>query len=162
MINKKIEESLGVAPADPIDTNAATPETLLPMELDQITNLDKIDAALPSVMGLTSSDREMDDLAETALDGYRTLMDLAMNVEMRFAGEILGAANGMLGHAITAKTKKIDKKLKMIDLQLKKLRLDRETGQDAPVATAEALVLDRNELLRRTIEQARNSANPDK
>jgi hypothetical protein len=47
-------------------------------------------------------------------------MDLGMNVDSRWASDIFGVASTMLGHAITAKTAKLNKKLKMVDLQLKK------------------------------------------
>ena len=43
-----------------------------------------------------------------------------MNVDSRWASDIFGVASTMLGHAITAKTAKLNKKLKMVDLQLKK------------------------------------------
>jgi hypothetical protein len=55
----------------------------------------------------------------------------------------------MLGHAITAKTAPMNKKLKIIYLQMRKLKLDRDGGQDhTGMTTAEGTVLDRNELLR--------------
>ena len=81
--------------------------------LDQA--IDKIDAALPAVRGLESTDQEMDELAGLATSSYRDLMDLGMQVDSRFASEIFSVASNMLGHAITAKTAKMDKKLKMID-----------------------------------------------
>ena len=91
-------------------------------EIQEITqeaydNLDKIEGALPQVKGLAAADTEMDDLAQLAQDSYKELMDLGMQVDSRFASEIFGVAGTMLGHAITAKTAKINKKLKMIDLQ---------------------------------------------
>jgi hypothetical protein len=58
----------------------------------------------------------------------------------------------MLGHAITAKTAKINKKLKMIDLQLKKAQLDSKLStkeqevQNIPLGEGQSL--DRNELLK--------------
>jgi hypothetical protein len=58
----------------------------------------------------------MDDLAELATNSYKDLMDLGMQVEARFSSEIFNSAGTMLGHAITAKTAKINKKLKMLDL----------------------------------------------
>ena len=62
----------------------------------------------------------------------------------------------MLGHALTAKTAKMNKKLKMIQLQLQKAKLDldkeKAAGQDdEPAATAEGQVLSRNDLLERLI-----------
>jgi hypothetical protein len=58
----------------------------------------------------------------------------------------------MLGHAITAKTAKLNKKLKMIDLQLKKAQLDQkqQSKEEQIEATpvGEGRELDRNELLK--------------
>jgi hypothetical protein len=56
----------------------------------------------------------------------------------------------MLGHAITAKNAKLTKKLKMIELQLRKAKLDQDSGNaDSSMPTAQGTILDRNELLRR-------------
>ena len=122
--------------------------------------INKIDAALPAVKGLESTDQEMDELADLAKDSYKDLMDLGMQIDSRFASEIFGVASNMLGHAITAKTAKLDKKLRMIDLQMKKMRLDQqqqvldskaaESGL-APTQTAEGMVLSRNDLLNRIL-----------
>jgi hypothetical protein len=68
----------------------------------------------------------MDELASLATSSYKELMDLGMQVDSRFASEIFNSASSMLGHAITAKTAKINKKLKMLDLQLKKAGLDQK------------------------------------
>jgi hypothetical protein len=71
----------------------------------------------------------------------------------------------MLGHAITAKTAKLDKKLKMIDLQMKKMRLDQQQqaldAKDpegmAAAQTAHGVVLSRNDLLERIIGKSQNT-----
>ena len=117
------------------------------------TAIDKIDAALPGVRGLEATDTEMDDLASLAKNSYDELMTLGMNVEPRFASEIFNVASAMLGHAITAKTAKLDKKLKMIDLQLKKARLDQQQPDSPalPMQQGTGMVLSRNELLERII-----------
>jgi hypothetical protein len=60
----------------------------------------------------------------------------------------------MLNHAITAKTAKLNKKLKMIDLQLKKATLDQRQAKadekidNIPLGEGLGQNLDRNELLR--------------
>lgn len=125
--------------------------------------IDKVDAALPGVRGLESSDEEMDGLAELAKDSYKDLMDLGMQVDSRFASEIFSVASNMLGHAITAKTAKLDKKLKMIDLQMKKIRLDQQqqvidakaadAGVGEGMQTAQGMVLSRNDLLERLLSK---------
>jgi hypothetical protein len=115
--------------------------------------IDKIDAALPDVRGLDATDQEMDELAGLATGSYKDLIDLGMQVDSRFAAEIFSVASNMLGHAITAKTAKLDKKLKMIDLQLKKMRLDQTANKDPEATqTAHGMVLSRNDLLERLIK----------
>ena len=123
--------------------------------------IDKIDAALPAVRGLESTDQEMDELAGLATSSYKDLMDLGMQVDSRFASEIFGVASNMLGHAITAKTAKLDKKLKMIDLQMKKVRLDQQQADKDPEGAAaqqgQGHVLSRNELLERILGKNQNA-----
>jgi hypothetical protein len=117
-----------------------------------LTNLEKIDAALPQVRGLEAADSELDELAELATNSFKDLQELGMQVESRFSSEIFSAAGTMLGHAITAKTAKINKKLKQLDLQLKKAALDqkqqdkKEEVENIPLGEGKAL--DRNELLK--------------
>ena len=119
--------------------------------------IDRIDAALPQVNDLDQADEELDELGNLAKEKFQDLMDLGMNVEARFSGTILQTAGVLLGHAITAKQAKIDKKLKMIDLQLKKMRLDQTASKD-PAANAiegQATVIDRNELLNRILSASK-------
>jgi DNA-directed RNA polymerase beta' subunit len=119
--------------------------------------IDKIDAALPGVRDLEASDGDMDELAQKATETFDDLMDLGMQVDSRYASEIFAVAGAMLGHALTAKTAKMNKKLKMIQLQLQKakLDLDREKragdNEEESVETAEGQVLSRNDLLDRLI-----------
>jgi hypothetical protein len=94
----------------------------------------------------------MDELATLATSSYKDLMDLGMQVDSRFASEIFNSASSMLGHAITAKTAKINKKLKMLDLQLKKAQLDQKiaskTEEIESTPLGEGSLVDRNELLK--------------
>ena len=120
------------------------------VEIDN--TIDKIDAALPAIRDLDASDRELDDIAEMAKESYQNLSDLGFNVDSRYASELFAVASTMLGHALTAKTTKLNKKLKMLDLQLKKLKLDQDAAKNAPedsMETAHGQVLNRNDLLER-------------
>jgi len=128
------------------------PEVTEEVTENALNTLDKIEAALPQVKGLEAADNEMDELAAMATSSYKDLMDLGMQVESRFSSEIFNSASSMLGHAITAKTAKINKKLKMLDLQMKKAQLDQkmmaktEEIENTPLGTGQSL--DRNELLK--------------
>jgi len=126
--------------------------------------ISKIDAALPLVKDLEAADDELDELAQLAKEKAEDLMDLGMNIDPRFAGVIMQTAGTMLGHAITAKTAKMDKKLRMISLQLQKARLDHqinkdnkkgESDPDEPVE-GHGMVLDRNELLKQILDSAKS------
>jgi len=119
--------------------------------LRDIEEFDKISQSLPQVKGLgDASDAEFDSLAQRATDAYDDLMDLGMNVEARYSGRIFEVAGGMLKNAIDAKATKIDKKLKMIELQLKKQKLDQDAqgGEGGLTIPGDGyIVTDRNSLL---------------
>jgi hypothetical protein len=154
-MTRKLEELFDLPPTS-ARQDAQEGQSELPMPVETMLaideRIDKIDAALPAVRGLESTDSDMDDLANLAKASYQDLMDLGMQVDSRFASEIFGVASNMLGHAITAKTAKLDKKLKMIDLQLKKARLDQQTSDDPATPQAQGMVLNRNELLDRIMQ----------
>lgn len=146
-----------------VDDDVSQTETV-PVISNSLTELDKISEALPAVRNLEASDSEMDDLASRAVKSFDDLMDLGMNVDSRFSSEIFSVASSMLGHAITAKNAKVNKKLKMIELQLKKANLDRQLEKDKGIQTengveetSTGMVLDRNALLDRLL--GRNSDN---
>jgi hypothetical protein len=152
-MTKKLEELFDLPQSDPDHEPLVSDEDDLPAPVpstqDGLSVLDKINEALPAVRGLEASDKEMDQLAEMAITTYQDLVDLGMNVESRFSSEIFSVASSLLGHAITAKNAKMNKKLKMIELQLRKAKLDMDRGDD--VATAQGSVLDRNELLEKLL-----------
>ena len=112
--------------------------------------LDKIDAALPQVDGL-EDDKEIDQYSNESFQAYKDLMDLGMNIEPRFAGRIMEVASSMMNNAISAKNVKVDKKLKMIELQLKKLKLAQNQGDDDAVTGTGTVIADRNELIKQIL-----------
>jgi hypothetical protein len=151
-MTKKLEE-LFELPQDEIDSlSVSIPENAELITTTALDNLSKIEHALPQVRGLDAADGEMDELASLATSSYKDLMDLGMQVDSRFASEIFNSASSMLGHAITAKTAKLNKKLKMIELQLKKAGLDHKMSEKTEeienTPLGEGKALDRNELLK--------------
>jgi hypothetical protein len=158
-MTKKLEElfnlpSVEATPEQAEQTIAENRELIAEVDLA----IDKIDAALPTVRDLETGDRELDELAQLAKSKAEDLIDLGMNVEPRFSGVILQTAGTLLGHAITAKTAKLDKKLRMVQLQLQKARLDHQVRKDAgdPLDQAvegQGVVLDRNELLKQILSK---------
>lgn len=158
-MTKKLEELFNLPSSD---ATAEEAEQVIEENRDIITEvnlaIDKIDAALPTVHNLDTGDTELDELAQLAQSKAEDLIDLGMNVEPRFSGVILQTAGVMLGHAITAKTAKLDKKLKMVQLQLAKAKLDHQIKKDTKDPVEEAIdgqgvVLDRNELLKQILNK---------
>ena len=154
-MTRKLEELFDFPPSgsesEPTESTSTTEQTRSQLaEID--ATIDKIDAALPTVRDLETGDRELDDLASKAQETFDDLMDLGMQVDSRYASEIFAVAGTMLGHALTAKTAKLNKKLKMVDLQLKKMKIDQDQASksgDEPMETAHGQVLSRNDLLER-------------
>ena len=155
-MTRKLEELFDLPPSG-CESETTEPETVpvTQLQLKEIDDtIDKIDAALPMVRDLETGDLELDELANMAKESYDNLMDLGMQVDSRYASEIFAVAGTMLGHALTAKTAKLNKKLKMVDLQLKKLKMDQDQvdkSDQTPVETAHGQVLSRNDLLERLL-----------
>lgn len=160
-MSKKLEDLFNLPSTDNVPV---TDEQLHQIEEDKQSlaevdeAIDKIDAALPTVRDLEASDKEMDELAKLAQDNFTNLMDLGMSVDSRFSGTIFQTAGTLLGHAITAKQAKLDKKLKMVDLQLKKAAHDfkeqqaalkqlSQANSDGEAVDGEGVVLDRNDII---------------
>jgi hypothetical protein len=155
-MTKKLEELLNLPESKKIIKDEEKKQAKAEMAKSQpllrdISEFDKISAALPQVKGLgDASDTEFDALAQRATDAYDDLMDLGMNVEARYSGRIFEVAGTMLKNAIDAKAAKIDKKLKMIELQIKKQKLDNDAnGEDNSInLTGDGVIItDRNSLL---------------
>ena len=164
-MTRKLEDLFDLPPT-PEEVDTALPTLPANRETLQALDdaIDKVDNALPAVRGLDATDAEMDDLAGLATGSYKDLMDLGFQVDSRFASEIFNVASSMLGHAITAKTAKLDKKLKMIDLQMKKMRLDQQQAvldakaepESGAVQQGTGMILSRNDLLERIIGKGKD------
>ena len=159
-MTKKLESLFNLPPETNIDITVEESTSFVEQNreliLDVDNAIDRIDAALPTVHDLDTGDKELDELAKLAQDKAEDLIDLGMNVEPRFSGVILQTASVMLGHAITAKTAKLDKKLKMVQLQLAKAKLDHQIKKDTKdpgevAIEGEGIVLDRNDLLKQIL-----------
>jgi hypothetical protein len=149
-MTKKLEELLNLPPSEePLVEPATTPVATIDLQ-DKLEEFDKIASALPKVKGLGDmADAELDALAAKAEQAYDDLMDLGMNVEARYGARMFEVAANMMNAAIQAKSSKIDKKLKMVDLQLKKLAIDKKHGNEGgETVQGEGYILtDRNSIL---------------
>ena len=158
-MTKKLEEIFDLETGDTTESMRDTLEQEQDSKNDREANdliqqklgLDKIDAALPQVDGL-AEDSEIDTYAQESFQAYKDLMDLGMNIEPRLAGRIMEVASSMMGNAINAKNLKVEKKLKMIELQLKKMKLDQNAPEEEAVTGTG--VADRNELIKQILKHS--------
>jgi len=154
-MTKKLEELLNVAPTEedslPVEIDAEESKDQI-VELERnLQEVDSIEKALSTVeLDDRSNDTELDEIAVKADTTFDNLMDLGMNVEARFSGQIFDTASKMLQIKLNAKQSKVDKKLKMLELQIRKkaldARIERDSGQNGAL-NGEATVMSRNELL---------------
>jgi hypothetical protein len=148
---KKLEDLLNLpASKDIIKAEEKKKQKSAPPQafLRDMSEFDKISAALPRVQGLGDmADSELDALAAKAEQAYDDLMDLGMSVEARYGARMFEVAANMMNAAIVAKTNKIDKKLKMVDLQLKKYAIDKKNGNNDAVEGEGYIITDRNSIL---------------
>lgn len=156
-MTRKLEELFNLSQSEEKSEEFQLPPETQEVTVTALNNLEKIENALPQVRGLETADVEMDQLADLAQSSYKDLMDLGMQVDSRFSSEIFSVAGAMLGHAITAKTAKVSKKLKMIELQLKKAALDqKQNSKDKEIEATpigEGKALDRNEILKALLDK---------
>tara|TARA_Y100000114_G_scaffold77230_1_gene70932 strand:+ start:2042 stop:2557 length:516 start_codon:yes stop_codon:yes gene_type:complete len=152
---KKVDEKEKAKESTNGKTKNLDPETHKNLQ-KSYAEFDKVAAALPQVKGLGElSDLELDKLAVEAEESYKNLMDLGMNVDSRYSGRIFEVASTMLRNAIDAKSNKIDKKLKMVELQLKKMKIDKDGDKDTgPIEAQDGFVIsDRNELMKKLLKK---------
>lgn len=169
-MNKKIEDVFDLPPMESNYDDEPIKQEETGLDLTQLQHqldvADKIDAALPMVKDLDALDKDMDAYAQKAMHAFQDLMDLGQNVEDRHAAAIFDTASKMMTNAITAKTAKMDKKLKMVQLQLQKAKHDHAvqmqhakiTGED-PVQGEAQEFEDRNSLINAVIAKMNE---PDK
>lgn len=167
-MTKKLEEFFNLPPAKEVETEEEIPQVTDNLVVDtsvisSLTTSEKVDYALPTVTGLESHDAEMDSIAKKAVQTFDDLIALGNNVPDIHAGKIYEVAGQMLKTALDAKNSKAEKKLKMIELQLKKVRaeqIDFDLGNGNSIGP-QGGEFDRNELLK-YIVSSQKSENSDK
>ena len=152
-MTKKLEDLLNLPDSKEMikeETKTVSVKSAQEDTFRDIAEMDKIAAALPAVKGLGElADKELNEVADKAMQAYDDLMDLGMNVESRYSGRVFEVAGTMLKTSLDAKVAKLDKKLKMVELQLKKQKMDQDNfGDNGGFTEGEGYVVtDRNSLL---------------
>lgn len=170
-----VEDALGIASASELqtalgmirheddieDSDESTDLAMLP---DEEMSAEEIQTALAEAKNLKTQLRqipdileketEIDEIANDAAKYFEDIMDKAFNTEDRFAPELFNAANSMLKTALDGKNSIVNAKLKLLDLELKKRKLENDFAnsggpQSREVNGQNVVVTDRNSLLRK-------------
>jgi len=115
--------------------------------------------------GVLEHAEEMNEIYEEAMQGYRDLMDLAMNMEAKNAGTVAEPAATFLKIALDASKNKTDSKFKKLRLKLDvekfNLAKEKEKGKSEIIdVTEETFEANRNDLIK--ILQSKKNATRDK
>lgn len=156
-MTKKMEDFFNLPPSVEPEVVEALPtksKEQLMVEAKEVysslTTAEKVDTALPTVLGLEAHDSEMDEIRSKAMRTFEDLMALGGNVPDMHAGKIYEVASQMLRVGLDSSNAKAEKKLKMVELQLKKVRaeqIDFENGNGKNQIPGGG-EFDRNELLK--------------
>ena len=154
-MTRKLEDEFNLPHMDDMDdaveSEVVEPHQQIAQVHEAMSVSDKINSALAEVRGMEAHDSEMDDIAAQAVESYEQLMSLGMNMTDMAAGPVFSNAAAMLKIALDAKDSKTTRKLKQIDLMLKKANLDERVKKNQPteeIEDAQNRPLDRNELLK--------------
>lgn len=175
-MTKKLEELFNIpSMEDEPDTDLVEPD--FDDEVEEVVEVDteteimeiseamelatRINTALAEVRGMEEHDGEMDEIAQKALDNFDQLMSLGMNLTDMAAGPVFSSATQMLKVALEARDSKVSRKLKQVDMMIKKANLDhRKDTASGGTQQVQPNVYDRNELLK--MLGGDNSADSDK
>lgn len=157
-MTKKLEEEFGLPPIEDAlpeaqehaNNQAFNAVATIDEVQEAISISEKIDNALAEVRGMEVHDSEMDAIAVEAMQSYQQLMSLGMNMTDMAAGQVFNNAANMLKIALEAKDSKVSRKLKQVDLMLKKARVDQTAKKlgDVDAEEINSNTFDRNELLK--------------
>ena len=144
-MNKKLEELFDLPE---VSSNDISKEEIK----NALTVANDIELTLPTEPD-NVTDNELDQLTAKAMESFDNVMSLGMNVEPRFSAPIFDSASKMLGHAVTAKLGKAQKKLKETELKMRLMKQQADKKGDDNTVDVEAKVWDRNELMKNLRQQ---------
>ena len=151
-MNKKLEETFNITP-----TNKEVKEEVSSRKKE--VSMTKAKAIL-DISDIMEHDEKMDSYSTESFAYAKEIYMLGMDVEPRHGAEMFNAAATMMKVALDANNAKVDKRLKLYELELKKQKLDLDksrTGGFAQDYDSDMVVATREDLLK-----SRNSSQEDK
>lgn len=113
-------------------------------------------------------DKDFDDLSKRSMEVFELLVDIGQNIEDKHVSDIFDVASKMMTNSISAKTHKMERKLKAINLEIQNHKADIERqkldqkikeraarGDDSkPIdGDSERILVSREDLIRQIIKE---------
>lgn len=155
-MTKKLEETLDLASPEDLGYEEVIEETKDVEELieeaehikQDLAVAEQIDQELSHVGSLGKHEQEMDDIALKALQAYEDLTDMSTTMTDNYVARVYEVSATMLKVALDARDSKANRKIKTLELQMKKMKLDSDLqGEDGATNVGSGDQLNRNELL---------------
>lgn len=148
------EQGIEITPEDDQDEDDAQTVSMI-KNLEEVLKTD----------GSDIHTRSMEEVYKETLQHSRDLMDLAYNVDERSRRGILEIATSMYKNALDAKNSQRDAQLKLMKLIQDQRKQDfeerkwhTERGTQLDVGNDVTIVADRNEIIRKAMEEAKKKA----
>lgn len=127
--------------------------------MERLSSMEKVELALEKVGELDEMDEELDSISTEALQSYSELFERAGTFADSHAGKIYEVSAQLLKIALDAKDSKLDRKLRTIEMQLKKAKLESDSKKnqgddDGDKGLTEGQVMD-------ALAEIKSSINPD-
>lgn len=173
---RSVEDAIGVASVDELQEalSMIRQDEMIDMETGEVLQLEEdkeemseeeiktalaeakhMKKQLNQIPDILEKETEIDDISNDAAKYFEDIMDKAFNTEDRFASELFNAANAMLKTALDGKNAIVNAKLKLLDLELKKQKMQNDFAnsgggpQERTIDGKSVTVADRNSLLRK-------------
>lgn len=116
-----------------IDQNLDSQHIDIQQSKMMIDQAEELDGLLSNITGLDQHDSEMDDIVAKAMNTYEELVHLGRNSPVMYSCKVYEVAGNLLKTAMDARDSKLSKKMKLIDMKLKKLKIDADNKKKSNV-----------------------------
>lgn len=130
--------------------------------------ISKADEISREIKKTDRSDTDFDELSQRSIEVFEMLVDIGQNIEDKHVADVFDVASKMMTNSISAKTHKMERKIKALNLEIQNQKVDvenrkleqrikerRQRGEDTkPIeGDSEQIEMNRDELIKKLLQQ---------
>lgn len=130
--------------------------------------ISKADEISKEIKKTDKSDADFDELSNRSIEVFEMLVDIGQNIEDKHVADVFDVASKMMTNSISAKTHKMERKIKALNLEIQNQKVDvenrkleqrikerRQRGDDTkPIeGNSEQIEMSRDELIQKLLQQ---------